>query len=159
VRPWTGMTIDANATIGKSELTRTLSRSTANQQVLTGTAGDRLPYSTRFTGNLSVQQEIPLSSDLTGRVGFNVNHVGNRFGDFNLDSPAARYGRAKLPAYTLVDLTAGLTVAKRFEFNLYVRNLFDKRTPLIVDTGNGVRLPQAIFSTPRIAGINMSVQY
>ena len=159
VRPWTGMTMDANTTIGKSELTRTLSRSTANQQVLTGTAGDRLPYSTRFTGNLSVQQEIALSSDLTGRVGFNVNHVGNRFGDFNLDSPAARYGRAKLPAYTLVDLTAGLTVAKRFEFNLYVRNLFDKRTPLIVDTGNGVRLPQAIFSTPRIAGINMSVQY
>ena len=164
VRPWSGMTLDANATIGKSELTQTLSRSTDDQQTLAGAAGDRLPYSTRFTGNLSVQQEFPLSSDLSGRVGFNVNHVGNRFGDLNQDisnrgSSAAPFGRPKLPAYTLVDLTAGLSVAKRFEINLYVRNLFDKRTPLIVDTGNGVRSPQAIFSTPRIAGINISVQY
>jgi len=158
-RPWTGMTIDANATIGKSELTDTLSRSTASQQVLVGVAGDRLPYSARFTGNLGVEQEFPLSTDLTGRVGFNINHVGNRFGDFNLDNPSAVYKRAKLPAYTLVDLTGGVTVAKRLEINLYVRNLFDKRTPLIVDTGNGVRLPQAIFSTPRVAGINIAFQY
>ncbi|MDX8356513.1 TonB-dependent receptor [Sphingopyxis terrae] len=159
VRPMDGLSIDANATILDAALTQSLDRSTLTVQRLRGDAGDRLPYSAKFTGNIGATQEFGLGGDVSGKLGFNVNYVGNRYGLFNQDTDQILSLRAKLPSYTLVDLSGGIEFGRMWKLNAYVRNLFDKKGITSVDTVSGVRLPQAVFITPRTIGLMASVEF
>jgi hypothetical protein len=47
-----------------------------------GVPGDRLPNSTRFSGNLSLQQDFRVTGRLTGFAGAAVSYVGDRVGTF-----------------------------------------------------------------------------
>lgn len=165
IRPWQGFSIDANATLLDATLTETLDPTTLSApgvpgvQRLLGLAGDRLPYSAKFTGNLSMQQDFELTESLGAYFAFNINHIGNRFGLFNQNSASAVIPRVKLPAYTAVDLRAGVTVNDMWKLNLYVRNLFDKRGVSSVDARNGTQLPQAVFVAPRTIGFSLSADF
>lgn len=157
-RPWSGMTIDTNATILEAELTQTLDRSTATVQRLRGVAGERLPFSAKTSFNIGAQQDFPIAEDLVGYVGFNVSYVGNRMGLFNQDSAQAAISRVKLPAYTAVDLRGGLEINDRWKINIFAKNLFDKKGVVSGTTGNGTRLPEAVFIPPRTIGAILSVE-
>ncbi|MCP3732727.1 TonB-dependent receptor [Sphingomonas sp. MG17] len=159
IRPWTGMVIDGNATLLDAVLTQSFDRSTSTTQRLRGVAGDRLPYSAKFSGNIGAQQTVPLGGDLEGTFGFNVSHVGSRLAFFNTDAAAARIPRVRVPAYTLVDLNANITIGRMWKLNAYVRNLFDEMGVTNVDTRNGVNLPRATFTQPRTIGLTASVNF
>jgi iron complex outermembrane recepter protein len=158
-RPLHGLTVDANATILDAKLTQTLDPSTATVQRLLGQAGDRLPYSAKFTGNISVQQDFDITDRITAYAGFNVNYIGNRLGLLNQNAATAVIPRATLPSFTVVDLRAGLGLDDRWKLNFYVRNLFDEQGVTRVDTRQGTQLPQAVFITPRTIGLTVSADF
>ncbi|MDO7835585.1 TonB-dependent receptor [Sphingobium sp. HBC34] len=164
--PLPGLTITANTAITDAELTKTLDPTIISDdptipyvQRLLGRKGDRLPYSARFTGNFGVQQDFAISASGTGYVGFNVNYIGNRYGLLNQNSTTARFERAKLPGYTLVDLRAGLGLSNGIDVNFYVRNLFDKKGITSVDSRNGTQVPQITLVTPRTIGMTASLRF
>lgn len=90
-----------------------------------GSAGDRLPYSSRWSGNLSADYEIPLSGSTSIFTSAAVSYVGDREGTFNSvftpDTP-----RPLFPAYSKTDLRAGV----RFETwtaSVFLNNATDRR--------------------------------
>jgi len=115
-----------------------------------GVAGDRLPLSSRYSGNFSARQEFPLSSDLTGFVGGEVSYVGNRIGVFGTTlAPQRQF----FPAYTKVDLRTGVKCGS-WTTNLYVNNVADERA--LVNGGTGYFYPAArIYITPRTVGLSV----
>jgi outer membrane receptor protein involved in Fe transport len=136
-RPVTGLTLAASATWTDAELTEDFP-STAG----TARKGDRLPFSSRFAGNLSIDQEFPLGSML-GFVGGSVSYVGKRLSAIGSgDAPA-------YASYTKSDLRAGL----RFDTwttNLFANNVTDERGVL-----NTYGLTGVTYIQPRIIGLSV----
>jgi iron complex outermembrane recepter protein len=143
-RPLTGLTIAAWVTLSDAVLTQAF----PDNSSVYGASGDRLPYSSRFSGNLSLHQDFPLTSGLRGFVGGSVSYVGDREGEFT--STAVRQG---LPSYARTDLQAG---AKHdsWTVNLFVNNVADKRGLL---TGGLGGYPPFAFSyiQPRLVGLSV----
>jgi len=121
-RPTTGLTISAQSSYNNAALTQDLPPAAvvAGAYGLTGT---RLPYSIRWSGGVSVNQDIPITNGWTGVLGAAVNYVGLRYGEFAGGPTAVR---AQFPAYTTADLRTGA----RYDgwlINLYLNNVGDKR--------------------------------
>ena len=98
-----------------------------------GGAGARLPYSTRFQGNVSVDRDFPLPAGWTGTGGGALGYVGRRYEAFAND-PAEL--RPTLPSYTRVDLRLS---ARRdlWLVSLYINNLTDTRGALSTQSQGG----------------------
>jgi len=144
-RPSQGLTIAASATVNDAELTQDLPPTS----VAVGYAGDRLPYSSRFSANLSAEQNLALTDSLMGFVGGGLTYVGAREGDF-AGSPAQP--RFRFPAYTEIDLRTGA----RFEswtVNLFVNNVGDRRG--LVGGGGGPPY-SAVYIRPRTVGLSLT---
>jgi outer membrane receptor protein involved in Fe transport len=145
-RPATGLSISAWAAYDNAVLTQSLP---ANSPTA-GNNGDRLPLSSRYSGNVSLNQDFPLPGDMRGFVGAAVSYVGDRIGV--LGAKAAPQ-RQVFPAYTKADLRAGV----RFEswvVNAYVNNVADRRA--LTDGGIGYLYPPArIYITPRTVGLTV----
>jgi iron complex outermembrane recepter protein len=123
-RPLTGLMISAWVALDNAVLTQDLPPAA----VLAGTygaSGDRLPLSSRFSANVSMQQTFPLSSTVTGFAGGSVSYVGDREGDFGAQGTP----RLEVPAYTKTDLRAGAKY-DLWSANFYVNNLTDRRALL-----------------------------
>lgn len=147
-RPLTGLTIAAWASYTNAVLTQNFPAGSQTYGVKDG----RLPFTPRVSGNLSLDQEFPLSGELSGFVGGTVSYVGERFGQFT-NSPA----RQALPSYTRADLRAGVR-ANSWSASLYVNNLTDERG--LLQGGVGYFYPLArIYITPRTIGLNVSKTY
>ncbi len=116
-RPVTGMSLSGWVAFNNAELTKALPPSAA---VFTR-RGDRLPYSGRVSGNLSIDQEFPIAARMIGFVGGSVSYVDDRKGVFR-----AVAARSTFPAYTQVDLHAGLKL-DTWTFNAFATNLTDER--------------------------------
>jgi hypothetical protein len=117
-----------------------------------GVPGDRLPYSSRFSGNLSVDQEFPLANHVTGFVGSTVSYVGDRVGEFAAVAPPP--GRQDLPAYARTDVRAGARYDS-WTINFYVNNVADKRGLL----SGGLNTSPSfafIYIQPRTAGLSLT---
>lgn len=122
VRPWRGMTLAGNAAYTDAELTGGLPGSaTPGQQV--GNAGDSLPYAAKFAANLSADQDFELGNGLTASLGGNMSYLGKRLGTF---ASALATPRGVAPAFTTFDLRGGVQY-RGIRYNLYIRNLTDKR--------------------------------
>lgn len=151
-RPVESLTIVASAALGDAELKDDLPAiSTA-----IGRAGERLPFSSRFVGNLSVDQEFALGANWTGTIGGSVRYVGERQGDFS-NSPAV--SRVILPAYTQLDFRMG---ARRDAWNLsaFVNNLSDKRGFIGRGEGGSASLqPTAVYIQPRTFGLSVTKEF
>ncbi len=113
-RPLRGLTITAWAAYNEAELTQISPTST-----LQGRPGDRLPYSSPFSANVSLDQEFPLGA-ATGFVGGSASFVDDRKGGFRT------LGRVIFPAYTQVDFRSGIQYGS-WELSLFVNNLTDER--------------------------------
>jgi iron complex outermembrane receptor protein len=147
-RPVTGLTIGGWVAWDDAVLTQAFpTGSTAY-----GVAGDRLPYSSRFSGNLSVDQEFPLWREVTGFVGSSVSYVGDRVGEFSGAPPPP--GRQDLPAYARTDVRAGAKYDS-WTINLFVNNVADQRGLL----SGGINTSPAfafIYIQPRTAGLSVA---
>src|SRR5262249_16728672 len=99
-RPLDGLTIDAWVAWNEAELTEDFpATSTAS-----GSWGDRIADSSRWSGNVSVDQQFPVAS-MTGFVGASLTYVGERKAGF---SPSAGVDQPTFPSYVRADLKAGL---------------------------------------------------
>lgn len=118
-RPMTGMTIATALTHTDAKLDEDVPNAT-----IYGRKGDRLPFSARWQATLAVDQAIPLSTDVEGSLGFTVAYLGDRIGEFN---SRVTQLRLPLPAFTTLDLRAGLQLNGGLRVQLFAKNVTDKR--------------------------------
>jgi outer membrane receptor protein involved in Fe transport len=144
-RPLTGLTVTGWVAWDTAELTRDLPpTSTAH-----GVAGDRLPYSSRFSASLSVEQRFLLTDDLSTFISGVESYVGSREGVFT-SSPE----RQVYPAYAKTDLGVGISY-RSWTGNLFVTNAFDRRGMLA--GGLGSLNPAAFYLIqPRTVGLSVA---
>ncbi len=119
LRPLRGMTIAAWGAYNDAKLTADFPAATVGGYAL---AGERLPLGSRWSGNISVDQEFPLAA-LTGFFGVSYSYVGDRLGNFRT---AATAPRSVLPSYTKLDLRAGARYGD-WEIDLFANNVTDER--------------------------------
>lgn len=152
-RPLTGLTIAAWAAWNEAALTDNFPLTST----VRGFDGDRLPFSSPWSGNISIDQAFPLSSSVTGFVGAAVSYVGDRLGVFTgpkQSSPLPSNPRQDLPAYTKVDLRAGAKYGS-WTVDLFVNNVADKRG--VLSGGLGNLFPTAFsYIQPRTAGLSLT---
>jgi iron complex outermembrane recepter protein len=145
LEPAQGLTIAAWVAWNDATLTESFPPTSITAR---GTAGDRLPYSPRFSGNFAIDQTFSLTGRLTGAVGGAVSYVGERRGDF-----WALPQRQIYPAYAQVDLHSALSYDS-WTVNLYVNNVTDRRA--LIGGGLGATIPFAFnYILPRTAGISL----
>ena len=144
-KPFTGTTISGWIAWADAKLTEALPPNSAKF----GRSGDRLPNTPRFSGNLAVEETLPLSNHLSAFVGVAIAYVGSRVGSFQ---PAAE--RQYFPGYAKLDLKAG-TQYDRWAVNVFLNNVADRRGLL----GGGLdTIPTTSFTIiqPRTGGISLS---
>lgn len=114
-----------------------------------GAKGDRLPNTSRISGNFSLQQEFPLGANLHGFVGALASYIGEREGLFQ-PTPV----RQEFPGYAKFDVNAGVRNGS-WTGNFFVNNLADRRG--IVAGGLGA-LPSFGFTIiqPRSFGVTVT---
>jgi outer membrane receptor protein involved in Fe transport len=151
-RPMRGLTISAWATYDDAVLTQDLP---ANSAVY-GLAGYRLPYSSRISGSLSVQDDFPLAENFTGFVGATVSYVGNREGEFNAPPPTPPERQYYSP-YARTDLRLGGRYDS-WTLNVFANNVMDKRG--VVGGGLYLTPPFAFtYIQPRTIGMSLSKSF
>jgi iron complex outermembrane recepter protein len=144
-KPLPGLTISTALSWNEAVLTQAFPAGSAQ-----GAVGDRLPYSARFSGNLSLEQKFPISRTVTGFIEGQLSYVGDRqaeFASFYATSAQRQY----LPPYARTDLLAGADYGT-WTLNLFVNNLADKRGILFAG-------PSPIYNItiiqPRTAGFSV----
>ncbi len=144
-RPVAGLTIAANGTLYDAKLAEDFPITSSSP----GKAGDRLPYISRFTGSLSVNEEFAIAGEIAGFVGGRVSYVGKREGNFSSSALRQQY-----PSYTTLDLNVGANF-NSWTANIYANNITDKRGIL---SGGLDSLPINSFTyiRPRIIGLSLS---
>jgi len=144
-RPLKGLVISGWVAFNDAKLTEGFP---ATSTVL-GVPGERLPYASRFSGNLSVQQDFPLWSTATGFVGATVSYVGDRKGEFS-----GTDARTDLPAYTKADLRAGVKYDS-WSADLFATNIANRRG--LLAGGTGYQPPDAYqYIQPRTIGLSIT---
>ena len=87
--------------------------------------GDRLPFSSRYSGRASAGYETSLGGDFIGSIGTSVTYVGMRKGEFVITAAAAPL-RQTYPSYVQVELNAGLKY-QDWKLNMFVQNLTNSK--------------------------------
>ena len=114
--------------------------------------GARVPNTSRWSGNLSVNQEFPLGNGATGFAGAAARYVADRLGLFVPPGPRQEY-----PSYTRTDLRAGVKY-ETWTGTLYVNNAADVRG--ILNGGIGYLYPYAfVVVQPRTIGVSLSKSF
>lgn len=138
-----------------------------------GHAGDRLPFSARFSASLSADQEFPLGDKAIGYVGTSIAYSGERQGQFTTrlapppGSPPGAVGepgiRNRFPSYTTVDIRGGVKY-DTWTFNVFAHNIGNKRG--ILDGGARVGAEPSATSDycytvirPRTYGVSLSTTF
>jgi len=142
--PLTGLKIGAWAAFNDAKLTEGFPDNSAAY----GVSGDRLPYSSRWSGNVSVDDDFPLSGPFTGFAGAVGSYVGSREGQFQ-SSPPDVTPRNEMPSYTMVNLHGGVKY-ETWTVNLYVNNVSDSRGVL-----NNDHTPYVYLVQPRTVGLSV----
>jgi iron complex outermembrane recepter protein len=114
-------------------------------------SGDRLPFSSRYSGTISADESFPLFGQAAAFVGGSISYIGNREGNFAsiyATSPARQY----YPAYTRVDLHAGVR-NDAWTVSLFANNVSNEKGPLKSgldnNPSNGI-----LYLQPRTIGIS-----
>jgi len=150
LQPTTGLTIAANGTYNVAELIRDLPAGGG-----AGRDGDRLPFSSRFAGNIAIDQAIPLNETTSATFGGTVTYVGARYSDFQRTFSLLR---PRYPAYTTFDLRAGLKQGA-WSVNAFLTNVSNRRGAI----GGATRSLQslatapfgAVYIRPRTVGLSL----
>ena len=119
-------------------------------------SGERLAYSSPWSGHVSIDQDFDLWADSKGFVGSEANLVGDRLGVFEgkNTTPGARQ---VFPAYTQVNLHAGVRYDS-WTTTMYVNNLGDSRGLLM--GGIGFAPPYGfVVIPPRTVGVTIAKSF
>ena len=147
-RPVRGLTASAWVTWNEAILTQAFPVATD----LVAAPGDWLPYSSRYSGNISLQQAFPLGGDVSGYVAGTASYVGERRGAFTYNDV-----RQDLPGYAKTDLKLGVKW-NTWEVSVYGNNVMDKRG--LLNGGIGSFNPEALFYIqPRTVGATITKEF
>ncbi|HEX8216689.1 MAG TPA: TonB-dependent receptor [Allosphingosinicella sp.] len=150
-RPTEALTISAGAAFNDAQITEdfclianpefncTLPGSGGEENELLAPAGTRLPITARFKANARVRYEFPLGG-MEGHVQASAAYEGERTRDLRL---AQRDVYGRLPAYTTVDLSAGVR-NEQWSAEIFARNLFDERGAL----GSTIQCAELVCGDP-----------
>lgn len=116
-RPIEGLSVTGTLAYNDSELTDSTSGG------IFGLSGDRLPFSAKVTASLSIDDEFALTSEYTGFVGGSVTRLGERIGAFTSSPTLAR---PVMPAFTTLDLRAGVRTTDGWTITAFARNVTDE---------------------------------
>ena len=109
-----GLFVSATLSFGDSTLKEDLGVG------LYGLPGDRLPFTSKFNGTLSVDRDFAISDSYTAFFGGSLAHIGKRFGTF---APSEGVLRISMPAYTTLDLRVGVRNQDGWSLMLFGKNL------------------------------------
>ena len=151
--PVGGFTVSATASYTDARLTAGLPPSST----AVANAGDRLPYSARFTGSVSAEEDAAVSDSATGFAAASLSYVGDRYGSF---AGAADWIRVHMPGYAELDLRTGVR-QNNWTINLFVDNVSDRRG--LVGAGGISTVSQTqsdpfyvTYIRPRTVGLSVS---
>jgi iron complex outermembrane recepter protein len=148
-RPARGLTISAWIAWNQAELTQAFPASSIEAGGVYGADGDRLPYSSRISGDFTVRQEFSITDKLSAFAAGDLSYAGDRVGEFTTSALRARY-----PGYGQINLRTGARI-DAWTVQLLVNNIADKRGLLY--GGLGSANPAAyFFITPRTASVSIS---
>jgi outer membrane receptor protein involved in Fe transport len=147
--PVENLQISADASVLRAALTE----NQVSPNVLgPGVKGDEIPYVPRFTGGVSVQYTLPMTSFFNGMVRVDESYVGQSHSEFN----NSNHFDTALPAYSLTNVRCGIEgVRKDWGIYFYANNLFNKDA--IVDSqASAISLGQNLVQSarPRTYGLN-----
>jgi outer membrane receptor protein involved in Fe transport len=148
-KPFDGLTIGLWAAYTDAKLTSDLPLGGPGSA--RGFSGDRLPYSSRFSGNLWIEQETHLTAAATGFIRGSIAYVGERESDF---STSAKRPRIPLPGYAQANVLAGVRY-ESWTLSAFVNNVADRRGVVSRPTYYGPGLAYS-YIQPRTAGLSIS---
>ena len=113
-----------------------------------GEPGDRLPFSAKFSANLSVEDEFHVSGALRGFIGLSASYLGARQDVFTTaDTP-----RRVFPSYTQLNGTAGVR-NDTWLVNAFINNATDRRGIV------GFSLDHVAIIQPRTVGLSLAKSF
>jgi outer membrane receptor protein involved in Fe transport len=119
-----------------------------------GLAGDRLPLSTKYSGNVSIRQDLPAFSGVAPFASIDASYTGNRVGIFQPTALRQEYG-----GYTQTNIVAGINY-QAWLVNGYVNNVTDSRGELNGGLGYGFNNPLLfLFIQPRTVGLSFTRKF
>jgi outer membrane receptor protein involved in Fe transport len=131
---------------------------------LYGVKGDRLPYTSKWSGRVSADYVTPLTDIATAKLGAALTYVGQRRGEFLNRLPDGSAPDATLrqvyPKYTTLDLNAGVDV-NNLSFSLFVQNVSNKRGVIGGGFNNQTTFNPNFFNftQPRTIGVNVELNF
>ena len=147
-KPIQGLSLNAWVAFNDAALTQGFPPASAAY----GVSGDRLPYASRFSGNVSLDFEHLIAGNIKGFFGASTSYIGNREGVFTLTSQ-----RQPLSAYAQSDMRVGVRVSS-WTTSVFVDNIADKRGVL----GGGIGSfypPGFTYIRPRTVGLSVSTMF
>jgi hypothetical protein len=119
-----------------------------------GLPGDRLPLSTKYSGRISVRQDLPVFNGAAPFVAIDASYTGNRLGIFQPTPLRQEYG-----GYTQTNAIAGINY-QAWMVNAYINNVADARGELNGGLGYGFNNPLLfIFIQPRTVGLSFTRKF
>ena len=127
--------------------------------------GDQLPFSPKVTVSVNADYDWHLSDTAKAFVGGSIRALSRQSGDYD-PTYLATYGHfARVPAYEVVDLRAGVDFG-RFSLEVYAKNVANARGITSVEplTANGLPIhPNGAIGTgiirPRTVGVSLSANF
>jgi outer membrane receptor protein involved in Fe transport len=147
-RPTSGLQLSAWVAWNDAQLTADMPPG----GLLAGNSGDPLPYSSRFSGNVSGEQDFPISGNLSGFAGAQVSYVGARHSDF---TAAPDLPRLELPSYVLANIRAGVRW-ESWTVTAFLNNVADERGEI---SGGTVPQTTVVYIQPRTVGLLLVKQF
>ena len=145
VRPVATFYVRSWVALNDAELTQNFPASSTAY----GLDGDRLPFSSRFSGHIMLHGDFPITGELRGFAEGALSYVGDRVGGFQ-STPE----RQDLPGYATTDIHLGATY-RAWTTNLFVNNIADRRG--VIGGGIGAFPPFAFtYIQPRTVGVSAS---
>jgi outer membrane receptor protein involved in Fe transport len=122
---------------------------------------DRLPFTSRFSGSFSMDQEFPMALGLTGFIGGQVSYASDRFGGFRVrqffGGPPIS-ARGIYPAFARTDLRAGVK-RDTWTASLFVNNVTDRRAIIAGGPTSGFGDTVFQYIQPRTIGLTVSKDF
>jgi iron complex outermembrane recepter protein len=147
-RPIEGMTISSWVVWNDAELSKDFPATST----VRGLKGDDLPYSSKFSGHIALDQEFSLGNDVIASLGGSMTIVDDRKGTFR-----STLVRETFPGYIHFDLRAGLKM-KDWTLNAFITNVTNERGIL----RSGVDAVVSNFVTyiqPRSMGVSLGKRF
>ena len=154
LRPAGGLTVSLNGAYTNARL------KDDTPPLVGGLAGDRLPYTPKYSIGANADYEWELGGDAKASVGASVRSLSKQPAGFDLAFRTANGRQRYLPAYEVVDLRAGVDFGK-YSLELYAKNLADSEGKTSLEAPANVPLGAAGTAVirPRTFGVTLTAGF